>query len=127
MGELVLHPNYTIPLLGCFRPIAQKIVERTVGLLHLVPNLRSDDDNYMEEFDEDGFLREDESIDSAQVARVIDVYVRRGKGLRLHELACLAFCRALDLIPFLLGYDNSLDMFFLMGLLFFPVVTNSFS
>ncbi|KAL0354509.1 UNVERIFIED_CONTAM: Midasin [Sesamum radiatum] len=103
VGELVLHPNYTIPLLGCFRPIAQKIVERTVGLLHLVPNLRSDDDNYMEEFDEDGFLREDESIDSAQAARVIDVYVRRGKGLRLHEIACLAFCRALDLIPFLLG------------------------
>ncbi|KAK4427378.1 Midasin [Sesamum alatum] len=103
VGELVLHPNYTIPLLGCFRPIAQKIVERTVGLLHLVPNLRSDDDSYMEEFDEDGFLREDGSIDSAQAARVIDVYVRRGKGLRLHELACLAFCRALDLIPSLLG------------------------
>ncbi|KAI3455601.1 hypothetical protein Pfo_012264 [Paulownia fortunei] len=103
VGELVLHPNYTIPLLGCFRPIAQKIVERTVGLLHLVPSLRLDDDNIVEEFDEDRFLREDESVDSAEIAAVIDVYVRRGKGLRLHELACLAFCRALDLIPFLLG------------------------
>ncbi|KAL0319420.1 UNVERIFIED_CONTAM: Midasin [Sesamum angustifolium] len=97
------------------------------GLLHLVPNLRSDDDNFMEEFDEDGFLREDESNDSAQAARVIDVYVKRGKGLRLHELACLAFCRALDLIPFLLGYDKSLDIFFLMGLLFITVFTNSFA
>ncbi|GFQ03814.1 midasin [Phtheirospermum japonicum] len=103
LGELVLHPNYTIPLLGCFRPIANKIMERTVGLLHLVPNLRSDDDYYMEEFDEDGFLGEDECVDSTEIASVIDVYVKRGKGLRLHELACLAFCRALDLIPLLLG------------------------
>ncbi|KAL3632042.1 hypothetical protein CASFOL_025026 [Castilleja foliolosa] len=102
LGELVLHPNYTIPLLGCFRPIAKKIMERTVGLLHLVPNLRSDDDNYMEEFDEDGFLRKD-SVDSTEIVNFIDVYVKRGKGLRLHELICLAFCRALDLIPLLLG------------------------
>lgn len=106
MGELVLHPNYTIPLLGCFRPIAQRIVERSVHLLHLVPNLRSDDDSNMEDFDEKVFLGEDEDdedVDSPEVARVIDVYVRRRKGLRLHEIACLAFCRALDLIPFLLG------------------------
>ncbi|KAG6397962.1 hypothetical protein SASPL_139412 [Salvia splendens] len=102
-GELVLHPNYTIPLLGCFRPIAQRIVERSVHLLHLVPNLRLDDDSNIEDFDEEVFLREDEDVDSPEVARVIDVYVRRRKGLRLHELACLAFCRALDLIPFLLG------------------------
>ncbi|KAK6125035.1 hypothetical protein DH2020_041213 [Rehmannia glutinosa] len=103
LGELVLHPNYTIPLLGCFRPIAKKILERTVVLLRLVPNLRSDDDNYVEEFDEDRFLREDENFDSTEIASVIAVYSKRGKGLRLHELACLAFCRALDLIPFLLG------------------------
>lgn len=74
-----------------------------MGLLHLVPNLRSDDDNYVEDFDEEGFLREDESADSTKIASIIDVYVSRGKGLRLHELACLAFSRALDLIPFLLG------------------------
>ncbi|XP_057771067.1 midasin isoform X2 [Salvia miltiorrhiza] len=103
VGELVLHPNYTIPLLGCFRPIAQKIVERSVHLLHLVPNLRSDDDSNAEGFDEEEFLREDENVDSPEVAHVIDVYVRRRKALRLHELACLAFCRALDLIPLLLG------------------------
>lgn len=103
VGELLLHPNYTIPLLGCFRPIAQKIVDRTVKLLNLVPNLRLDDDKYMEEFDEDGFLGEAGNVDSSEVASIIDIYVSRGKGLRLHELACLAFCRALDLIPFLLG------------------------
>ncbi|KAL8480046.1 hypothetical protein ACS0TY_026830 [Phlomoides rotata] len=101
VGQLVLHPNYTIPLLGCFRPIAEKIVERTVGLLHLVPNLRSDDgDDNMEKFEEDSFLREDEG---AEGAIIIDIYVTRGKGLCLHELACLAFCRALDLTPLLLG------------------------
>lgn len=103
MGELVLHPNYTIPLLGCFRPIAQRIVERSVHLLHLVPNLRSNNDSNVGDFDEEEFLREDKDVDSPEVAHVIDVYVRRRKGLRLHELACLAFCRALDLIPFLLG------------------------
>lgn len=103
VGQLVLHPNYTIPLLGCFRHIAQKIVESSVGLLHLVPNLRSDDDSNVDNFDEEKFLREDEDVDSADVARVVDVYVKRRKGLRLHELACLAFGRALDLIPFLLG------------------------
>lgn len=104
VSQLVLHPNYTIPLLGCFRPIAEKIVERTVGLLRMVPNLRSDDDdNNKEDFNEDSFLREDEGADSARLLNIIDIYVRRGKGLRLHELACLAFCRALDLIPLLLG------------------------
>ncbi|KAK4479548.1 hypothetical protein RD792_015065 [Penstemon davidsonii] len=103
VGELLLHPNYTIPLLGCLRPIAQKIVDRTVELLHMVPDLRSDNENFMEEFDEDVFLREDETVHSAEVASVIDVYSRRGKNLRLHELACLAFSRALDLIPILLG------------------------
>ncbi|CAA0814598.1 Unknown protein, partial [Striga hermonthica] len=78
-------------------------MERTVLLLHLVPNLRSDDDDNYMGFDEDAFLREDESVDSTGVASIVDVYVKRGKGLRVHELACLAFCRALDLIPFLLG------------------------
>ncbi|GFY97181.1 midasin-like protein [Actinidia rufa] len=72
LGELFLHPNYTIPLFGCFRSIAQKIVEKAVALLRLVPDLRS------------------------------------GRTLVLHELACLAFSRALDLAPFLLGRSLSL-------------------
>ncbi|KAL2462441.1 ATPase [Forsythia ovata] len=100
---LFLHPNYTIPLVGCFRPIAQKIVEQAVSSLHLVPNLRSDNDDSTVTFDEDKFLREVENTENAEVVSVIESYVRRGKGLCLHELACLAFCRAIDLVPFLMG------------------------
>lgn len=68
-------------------------------LLRLVPDLRSNNDDLMTDFDEDRFLREAESQDHADVTHVVDVYVRNGKGLSLHELACLAFCRALDLVP----------------------------
>ncbi|VFQ98584.1 unnamed protein product [Cuscuta campestris] len=101
LGELVLHPSYTIPLAGCFRPIARKIVDRTVELLRLVPDLRSDNDDLMTDYDEESFLREAEGYDHGDVTHVVDVYTRNGKGLRLHELACLAFCRALDLVPHL--------------------------
>ncbi|KAJ4717838.1 Midasin [Melia azedarach] len=41
VAEISLHPHYTIPLIGCFRPIARKIVDKAVALLRLVPNLRS--------------------------------------------------------------------------------------
>ncbi|XP_031091675.1 midasin [Ipomoea triloba] len=99
LGQLILHPSYTVPLVGCFRPIARKIVDKSVELLRLVPNLRSNNDDLMTDFDEDRFLREAESQDHADVTHVVDVYVRNGKGLSLHELACLAFCRALDLVP----------------------------
>ncbi|CAI9114384.1 OLC1v1015101C1 [Oldenlandia corymbosa var. corymbosa] len=102
VGELFLHPNYTIPLVGCFRPVVVKIVERAVGLLRLVPDLSSNSDDSMVEFDEDKFLREDKDLDNAEVMHVVDVYVRTGKGLSLHEISCLAFCRALELVPFLL-------------------------
>ncbi|KAL2466395.1 ATPase [Abeliophyllum distichum] len=106
MVGLFLHPNYTIPLVGCFRPIAQKIVEQAVSSLHLVPNLRSNNDDSTVTFNEDKFLREVENMENAEVVSVIESYVRCGKGLHLHELACLAFCRALDLAPFLMGYAN---------------------
>lgn len=102
VGELFLHPNYTILLVGCFRPIVHKVVKRAVSLLHLVPNLGSNSDDYTVEFDEDKFLREDEDLDNTKLMHVVDVYARTGKGLNLHELACLAFCRALDMVPFLL-------------------------
>ncbi|XP_073015322.1 midasin-like isoform X1 [Primulina eburnea] len=102
VGQLLLHPKYTIPLLGCLRPIAQKIVERTTVLVHSARKLMPDDD-CLEEFDEEEFLGDSENVDGAEVANIIDIYVSWRKGLRLHELACLAFFRALDLIPFLLG------------------------
>ncbi|GAA0141093.1 hypothetical protein LIER_02317 [Lithospermum erythrorhizon] len=106
VGQVVLHPNYTIPLLGCFRPIARNIVDRAVSILHLEigPDLRDSSDDCMIEFEEDNLPREDDDdTDMEQVVSLVDNYVRLGKRLNLHEVACLAFCRALDLIPSLLG------------------------
>ncbi|KAF7135896.1 hypothetical protein RHSIM_Rhsim08G0236800 [Rhododendron simsii] len=101
VAEIFLNPNYTIPLLGCFRFITQKIVDRAVALLRLVPDLTSNSDVPMVESEENEILRETGNLDD--VVGVIDVYIRSGRTLVLHELACLAFCRALDLAPFLLG------------------------
>ncbi|KAL5755634.1 hypothetical protein ACOSQ2_020380 [Xanthoceras sorbifolium] len=94
VAELFLHPLYTIPLIGCFRPIARKIVDKAVALLLLVPNLRSNSDEQAEE---------SVKFDDADVVDVVQFHVQSGRGLNLHELACLAFCRMLDLAPFLLG------------------------
>jgi len=85
----VLHPSYTIPIMGYFRPLAQKIVRRAVSKLGMVPSLVSESKESEEEIGEDDI-------------HVIDFYVGRGRGLRLHELASLAFCRALDLALFML-------------------------
>ncbi|PQP91623.1 hypothetical protein Pyn_00932 [Prunus yedoensis var. nudiflora] len=93
--ELFVHPNYTIPLMGCFRPIAQKIVDKAVELLRLVPNLRSNSDRGVVEVGKDRDLNE--------VENVIEFYSGAGRGLDLHELVCLAFCRALELAPFFWG------------------------
>lgn len=97
--ELSLHPHYTIPLMGCFRPIARKIVDKAVALLRLVPDLRLNSDGQME--------------DSGHFVDVIQFHVQSGRGLNLHELACLAFCRVLDLAPFLLGYTSVLYSLYL--------------
>lgn len=93
LAELFLNPNYSVCLLGCFRPVAQKIVDRVIGLLRHVPNLRSNS-TYSE-------IHEKE-LDG--VVNIISFYDQRGRGVDLHELACLAFCRALDLAPFLLRF-----------------------
>jgi len=84
-----LHPSYTIPLMGCFRAIARKFVDKAVALLHLVPNLRSNTVDDAMEIDSDIVLDD--------VANVVEYYVELGRGLDLHEHVCLAFCRALDL------------------------------
>lgn len=87
-----LHPSYTIPLMGCFRPIAQNFVDKAITVLRLVQNLRSNTT--------DTALENDKVLD--EVVDVIEFYSKRGRGLDLHEFACLAFCRALDMFPFLL-------------------------
>ncbi|XP_077240383.1 midasin-like protein isoform X2 [Tasmannia lanceolata] len=90
LAEPFLHPNYTIPILGCFRPLGRKIVEKAVALLRLVPDLKlNSDEDYVE-------------IGEGEID-VIEFYIRIRRTLKLHELASLAFCRVLDLAPFLLG------------------------
>ncbi|XAR49908.1 hypothetical protein NMG60_11004091 [Bertholletia excelsa] len=101
VAELFLHPSYTIPLTGCFRSMAKMIVEKVVALLRLVPDLRSNSHGSVEEFEEDKIFQENEYL--CDVVDIVDYYVRNGRALVLHELACLAFCRVLDLAPFLLG------------------------
>lgn len=103
VAELILHPKYTIPLIGCFRPIAKRILDRTIGLLKLVPDLKSNVNDPMIELNEDELLRDEEGYDNSQIVSMIELYVRSGKGLSLHELACWAFSRAIDLVPTLLG------------------------
>ncbi|XP_076884991.1 midasin-like [Bidens hawaiensis] len=103
VAELLLHPRYTIPLVGCFRPIARKIVDRVVALLHLVPDLTSNSNDSMLEFDEWSLFQEPESSDHEEVIYIINLYVKHERGLRLHELSCLAFSRTLDLVPHLSG------------------------
>ncbi|XP_040370504.1 midasin isoform X3 [Rosa chinensis] len=97
--EVFVNPSYTIPLTGCFRPIAEEVVVKTVELLRLVPNLGTNTDKRGGSFGEDR--------DLSEVYSVIEFYNRAGRGLDLHEHACLAFCRALDLAPFLLGSVES--------------------
>ncbi|KAL4583665.1 hypothetical protein LXL04_008247 [Taraxacum kok-saghyz] len=103
VAELLLHPRYTIPLVGCFRPIARKIVDRVVALLHLVPDLTSNSNDSMLEFDEGRLFKETETLDYEQDISVINLYARYGRGLALHELSCLAFSRTLDMLPYLSG------------------------
>lgn len=101
LAAMFLHHSYTIPIMGCFRPIAKKIVDRVVELLKLVPNLRF---NYpggvVNSMDERNFV-DCEELDGVDQYGVIEAYSRRGRFLDLHELANLAFCRVLDLAPFL--------------------------
>ncbi|XP_049392138.1 midasin isoform X1 [Solanum stenotomum] len=104
VGEIVIHPKYTIPLIGCFCPLARRIVDRAVSLLSLVPNLRcnNDEGEDLMEVDQEDDRGEVEDLDIEDTIHIIDVYAKRGKGLKLHELACLAFCRAYDLVRSLL-------------------------
>ncbi|KAK9099489.1 hypothetical protein Syun_026534 [Stephania yunnanensis] len=91
VAGVFVDPKYTIAAVGCFRAIARKIVDRVVELLEKVGGLGADCGGESMEVDVDD-----------RVEGVIEACVRHGQGLRLHELACLAFCRALDMAPFLL-------------------------
>jgi midasin len=92
LAEPLLHPNYSVPVLGCFLPLAPALVDRAVALLRTAgpQALRADDASRLEEEAGEGD------------PRVVEFYLSRGRGLRLHELACLALARALDIAPYLL-------------------------
>lgn len=102
VAELFLHPVYTIRLLGCFRQVAKRIIEEAIARLSHCNaiaqlsrcNLNSDMYDMMEE--QGDFSDED-------VVHFIKHYNRNERGLKLHEFACLAFCRALDLDSSLWG------------------------
>uniref|UniRef100_A0A0E0EYL8 Midasin n=1 Tax=Oryza meridionalis TaxID=40149 RepID=A0A0E0EYL8_9ORYZ len=95
LAEPLLHPRYTVPVVGCFLPLAPALLDRAVGLLRAAgaAALRSDDPA----------AREGEEAGEGDL-RVVEFYLSRGRGLRLHEIACLALARALDLAPYLLRY-----------------------
>ncbi|KAL9235481.1 hypothetical protein vseg_010237 [Gypsophila vaccaria] len=101
LATVFLHPNYTIPIMGCFRPISRKIVERAVELLKMLPQLRFDHPHGVVNSVNDRFFVGCEEFDDIESVGVIEVYSRHGRFLDLHELASLAFCRVLDLAPFL--------------------------
>ncbi|GAB2222234.1 hypothetical protein Drorol1_Dr00013440 [Drosera rotundifolia] len=100
LASVFLHPDYTIPMMGCFRPMGRKIVDKVIGWLSLVPNLGV---NSGEECEGDEVFLKCEEIEGIEDVGVIEFYLRRGRGLDLHELACFAFCRVLDLAPHLKG------------------------
>ncbi|KAI5016290.1 hypothetical protein ZWY2020_006141 [Hordeum vulgare] len=91
LAEPLLHPRYTIPIIGCFRPLAPALVDHASELLRTAaPALLADSAASQEEEVGEGDTR------------VVEFYLSRGRGLRLHELACLALSRALDLAPYLI-------------------------
>ncbi|CAM0956904.1 unnamed protein product [Alopecurus aequalis] len=93
LAEPLLHPRYTIPIVGCCLPLAPVLLERASALLRTAaPALLVDSAASQEEEAGEGDTR------------VVEFYLSRGRGLRLHELACLALSRALDLAPYLLRY-----------------------
>ena len=93
LGEVFLHPNYTIPMMGCFRPIARKIVDKAVGLLWHLGKSNANDMS----------VDVEEEEDLNELVSVIEHYNQAGRGLDHHELACLAFCRALYNPPVLIS------------------------
>ncbi|KAF2301014.1 hypothetical protein GH714_019271 [Hevea brasiliensis] len=75
VAELFVNPNYTIPLIGCLRPLARKIIDEAVSLLgqcNLNSNL-------------DGTVVDPRELVNGEDAYFIDHYNQSGRGLMLHE------------------------------------------
>ncbi|CAN6468645.1 unnamed protein product [Victoria cruziana] len=86
VSDIFLDPEFTVPVLGCFREFTRTIVGRVVELLRLM-NERS------------GEMMD---IDGGE-GRGFQFCFRNGWSLQLHEFAVFAFGRSLALAPFVLG------------------------
>ncbi|XP_010530743.1 PREDICTED: midasin-like [Tarenaya hassleriana] len=95
LSMVFLHPKYTAPMTYYFSAVIRLVLDKVVSLLQLVGDLRSNPDHSDDESLLDHFVNSGVGI--------IDYYVRHGRGLELHECACLAFSRALHLNMSLLG------------------------
>ncbi|GAB4842594.1 hypothetical protein Ancab_012570 [Ancistrocladus abbreviatus] len=104
VAALFLHSTYTIPVIGCFRPVAGKILDKVVESLRLVSNLGSNIGGAVEDSHGNQTHLDFEDVDGVEASNIIDFYSKTGRGLDLHERACFAFCRALDLVPSLKGH-----------------------
>lgn len=101
LAEPLLHPRYTIPVLGCFLPLAPVLINQAVALLRARLHACNDDARArLQAWNDDAAHLEDEA--GERDVRVIEFYLSRRRLLRLHEIACLALARALDLAPYLL-------------------------
>ncbi|XP_010528473.1 PREDICTED: midasin [Tarenaya hassleriana] len=87
LSKVFLHPAYTLPLTRSFGAVIGRVIDKVVSLLRLVRDLRSNPNHS----NDDSAL--DDSLNSG--ISIIDYYVQHGRGLELHECACLAFSRAL--------------------------------
>ncbi|GJN20773.1 hypothetical protein PR202_gb08191 [Eleusine coracana subsp. coracana] len=115
LAEPLLHPRYTVPVLGCFLPLARDLIHRAVALLRAAgPALVADD-----------AVRWEEEAGEEDV-RIVEFYLSRGRGLRLHEVSCLALARALDLAPYLLSQkDMTVVAMFDIVLRIYPVYSTA--
>ncbi|XP_057535568.1 midasin isoform X3 [Amaranthus tricolor] len=114
LTTMCLHPTYTIPIMGCFRPIAKRILNRVVELLKQVPNLSFNcSGGVINNFMEERFFIDCVEVDDVvHQFGVIEAYLKHQRFLDLHELACLAFCRMLELAPFL---KSAVECYFEFG------------
>ncbi|CAA6669952.1 unnamed protein product [Spirodela intermedia] len=78
LAEPLLHPSYTIPVVGCFRPLSRKILDRAVD------QLQSHWRRLVSNWDCGG--GDVEEVGEGDV-EIIGFYVTRRRGIRVHELA----------------------------------------
>ncbi|XP_057850180.2 midasin isoform X2 [Cryptomeria japonica] len=88
-AELLLQPDLTVSVIGCFRPLSIRIINTLVGLLQRLQS-------------SGGCVNKDhEKLDTQEFFQ-IKLHLSKCWSLNLHEHAVIAFSRSLELAPFLL-------------------------